>query len=376
MLHIWARELRQHFQRPPRILILERDRYTLELLQTALQAIGCEPVLASGADDIWAQLAATPCDLLIFGQTTAFDPLPLCRQLKEAPHTQHLPIILLTIQTAEQAHLAALEAGVDEVLVKPFSTLALLMRLRALLRLKHLHDLLKAQNTLLRQTLNRYLDAELAQHLLQDPEHRLRLGGETRTVTVLFADLRNFTPFAERYPAAIVVETLNTIFSALTEEIFRHQGTFDKYLGDAIMALFGAPLALPNAAHRALEAALAMRQRFTALQQSAPPRAPIRVLPGLGIGVHTGEAVVGNIGSERIMDYTAVGSTVNLARRLQELARSNEILISEATLREVPNAQASFVAQIGLPGHQDPISIYRLEHVPPSSTTSEPDLQG
>ncbi len=364
MLQSLANDLLQRFGRSPRILLFEQDRYSRELLITGLQTIGCTPLLARNTEEVWELLAAPGCDLLILGQTRpATLSLQLCRQIKEAPHSQHLPIVLLTSRNEESAHLAALEAGADEVLVKPFSTLLLLMRLRALLRLKRLHDLLEERNALLRQTLNRYLDADLAEHLLRDPERRLRLGGETRTVTVLFADLRHFTAFTERYPAPVVVDTLNTIFTALTEEVFRHQGTFDKYLGDAVMALFGAPLDLPDAPLHALQTAQAMQQRFAQLQRTAPSHAPIHTLTGLGIGVHTGEAVVGNIGSERIMDYTAIGDTVNIARRLQETARPGEILVSEITLQYVPQAEADFVAQIGLPGRRDPLTIYRLNRL-------------
>jgi adenylate cyclase len=184
---------------------------------------------------------------------------------------------------------------------------------------------------LLRDTLSRYVSPEMAQEILKNPE-LLKLGGERLEVTVLFADIRGFTSLSERLAPETVVELLNTFFTEMVDLVFEYQGTLDKFLGDALMAEFGVPVAIPQAPARAVECALAMRRRLQEMQ--AQGRTPIQ---GMRIGINTGEAIVGNIGSDKRMDFTVIGDVVNVAARLQEYAKEleAEILISEATFRKV-----------------------------------------
>ena len=128
-------------------------------------------------------------------------------------------------------------------------------------------------------------------------------------------------------------------------------------MGDAIMAFFGAPIQGENDTERALYAALEMQAHFARLKGEHPNLGPL----GLGVGVHYGEVIVGNMGSERMMDYTVIGDAVNVARRLQETARPGEILISEATYNLIPNAQAVSLGEKFLPGRAEPISVYSLQ---------------
>jgi adenylate cyclase len=181
--------------------------------------------------------------------------------------------------------------------------------------------------------LDGYVSEDVVAVLLTDPERYLKLGGEARLVTVLFADIRGFTRFTEEHTAPLVVETLNRIFRVLSHVVFAHRGTFDKYLGDGLMAFYGAPIAGDDDARRAVDTAIEMQRRFQDLTVEAG--AAMQGL-GLGIGMHTGEAIVGNIGSERVMDYTVVGDTVNVAKRLQEAALAGQTLVSEATCKMVP----------------------------------------
>jgi adenylate cyclase len=184
---------------------------------------------------------------------------------------------------------------------------------------------------LLRDTLSRYVSPEMAQEILKNPE-LLKLGGERLEVTVLFADIRGFTSLSERLAPEKVVELLNTFFTEMVDLIFEYQGTLDKFLGDALMAEFGVPVAIPQAPARAVECALAMRRRLQEMQ--AQGRTAIE---GMRIGINTGEAIVGNIGSDKRMDFTVIGDVVNVAARLQEYAKEleAEILISDATFRKV-----------------------------------------
>jgi adenylate cyclase len=174
----------------------------------------------------------------------------------------------------------------------------------------------------------RFMPDYVVRQLLEHPES-FQLGGTNQVVTVLFADVRGFTRLAEQAAPERIVQLLNRYFSAMTEIIFAHGGTLDKYMGDGLMALFGAPTATPEDATNALSAAVAMQRQLR--QINAYLRTSDLREIDIGIGLHTGVATVGYIGSERRTEYTAIGDTVNLAARLEQNAKPGEILISDAT---------------------------------------------
>jgi len=187
------------------------------------------------------------------------------------------------------------------------------------------------QRVLLRDTLSRYVSPTMAEEILKNPQF-LQLGGQRRHLTVLFADIMSFTSLSEKMDPAQVVEVLNHYFTQMVDLVFEHQGTLDKFLGDGLMAFFGAPLPVPRAANQAVACAIAMQQRLQALKKEGAT--PIQ---GMRVGVNTGEAIIGNIGSVKRMDYTIIGDVVNVASRLLEVAKEQQapIVISEATYREV-----------------------------------------
>ncbi len=185
-----------------------------------------------------------------------------------------------------------------------------------------------AREEVARANYSRFLPEYVVKQMLENPES-FRLGGVNQTITVLFADIRGFTSISEHAQPERIVGLLNRYFSAMTDIIFAHGGTLDKYLGDGLMALFGAPTTTPEDASNALNAAVAMQRRILGinLELQEEGLSEIRV----GIGLHTGEATVGYIGSERRSEYTAIGDTVNTASRLESNAKGGEILVSEAT---------------------------------------------
>jgi adenylate cyclase len=187
------------------------------------------------------------------------------------------------------------------------------------------------QRILLRDTLSRYVSQDMAEEILKNPES-LQLGGQRRHLTVLFADIKAFTSLSEKMDPAGVVDVLNHYFTSMVDLVFEHQGTLDKFLGDGLLVFFGAPLPVPRAASQAVACAIAMQQRLHAMQQKGST--PIT---GMRVGVNTGEAIIGNIGSEKRMDFTIIGDVVNVASRLLDVAREQEspIVIGEATYREV-----------------------------------------
>ncbi len=190
------------------------------------------------------------------------------------------------------------------------------------------------QEQKLMSTLCRYVTRQVAEQCLKDRD-KLKLGGNRSMVSVLFSDIRNFTTISEQSRAEEVVSLLNEYFSRMLDPIFLYEGTLDKFIGDAIMAVFGAPVTQANDAERAVKAAREMRR---ALKKYNVER-QVRGLPplGNGIGITKGEAISGNIGSEQRMDYTVIGDTVNVASRLEGLTKNYEykILVNDGVYQEI-----------------------------------------
>lgn len=191
-----------------------------------------------------------------------------------------------------------------------------------------------AREEVARANYSRFMPEYVVKQLLENPES-FKLGGVNQTVTVLFADIRGFTAFSEKENPEKVVGLLNRYFSVMSEIIFAYGGTLDKYIGDGLMAIFGAPNATPEDAGNAVKTAITMQKRLAALNKELKSEGLNRI--DVGIGLHTGEAVIGYIGSEQRSEYTAIGDTVNLASRLESNAKGGQILISEATAQASGN---------------------------------------
>ena len=191
------------------------------------------------------------------------------------------------------------------------------------------HDRL-AKEEVARANYSRFLPEYVVKQMLENPES-FKLGGVTQTITILFADIRGFTRISEHAAPEKIVDLLNRYFSAMTDIIFAHGGTLDKYLGDGLMALFGAPTATPKDAANALSAAVAMQRRMISINVELNDEGFPEI--GVGIGLHTGEVTVGYIGSDRRSEYTAIGDAVNTASRLESNAKGGQILVSEATAK-------------------------------------------
>ena len=350
------------FGRPPRVLVADDDWLNRDLLKAYLTASGCEVTTAADGQRALEAARLTPPDLALLDvQMPRLDGLSVCRAFKSSDETRFVPVIIVTALDSEEEKLKAIDAGADDFVTKPYNAIVLLTRVRSLLRIKKLHDELESRNRLLRQVLDRYVAEDVADVILTDPERYLKLGGEIRPVTVLFVDIRGFTRFTERHSGPEVVETLNRIFPVLSQVVFAHRGTFDKYLGDGLMAFYGAPLAGEDDAQRAVDSAIEMQRVFHALREEGG--ASMADL-GLGIGLNSGEAIVGNIGSEKVMDYTVVGDTVNIAKRLQEMAHGGQIVLSEETFRMVECPKARKLPAFTLPGREETVVGYLISDKP------------
>lgn len=219
------------------------------------------------------------------------------------------------------------------------------------------HDL-EAQSRFLRETFERYLSTSVAERLLESPGG-LDLGGETREVTILMTDLRGFTALAERLAPQQMVTLINNYLDVMTGILVRHQGTIDEFIGDAILALFGAPEQRPDDAERAVACAVEMQLGMAEVnaRNHAAGLPPVE----MGIGLNTGEVAVGNIGSHTRAKYGVVGSAVNRAARIESYTTGGQVLISQSTLDQ---AGAAVVVEermeVSPKGVNRPVPIYRV----------------
>ncbi len=318
---------------PAHILVVDDDPRNVRLLRMMLGAQGYVVLTAQDGETALSRIAEDAVDLILLDvMMPGLDGFEVCRrirahELQTYGHAPVVPVIMVTALGPGDDRVHGLDAGADDFLTKPVNDVELLARVRSLLRIKSLHDALEARNHLLFDALQRSVSAPVAAQILQDPKRHLSPGGERRTVSILFGDLRGYTTIAEELPPQHAMAVLNTYLDCIIKVIYRHGGTVNQLLGDGVMSLFGAPIAHDDDAWRAVQAALEMRDEIVTLH---PPDLP-HIRLSMGIGITTGEAVVGHIGSEQRVDYTAVGDVVNVAARFQSHAGPGQILISRAT---------------------------------------------
>ena len=206
------------------------------------------------------------------------------------------------------------------------------------------------------QLFQRYLPPAVIERLPNDP-HELRLGGQRQEITSLFADIRGFTNFSRQHDPETLVEVLNKYLAVGAQAVLDEEGTLDKIMGDCIVAFFNAPLTQSDHVLRAVRAALKIREGIARLHEDVP--ASYRL--NYGVGINVGDAVVGNVGTAQQMNYTAIGSGVNLASRLQEAAAPGQILLPQATYQRVQKyVEARLLSPITVAGFSEPIVVYEL----------------
>ncbi len=214
------------------------------------------------------------------------------------------------------------------------------------------------EKEMIKRAFSRYVAPEVVEEVLKDPEH-LMLSGERREATVLFCDIRGFTAISERLSPEQVVSLLNDFYTLMIETVSKHDGSLQKFLGDAVLAVFGAPIAHPDHAARAVLTALDMRAAVADLAKRRREQglAPFEV----GIGVSLGEVVAGTVGTEERMEYTVIGDSVNVASRLQDRAKAGSILLSGRTydaVRDLVDAKA--LGALKVKGKEAEVEVYEV----------------
>ena len=219
----------------------------------------------------------------------------------------------------------------------------------------------------IKSAFSQYLAPELVDELIKDPS-KIKFGGKEEEITVLFSDIRNFTPYAESHSAQETVAVLKDFFTEMVKIVIKNGGIVDKFVGDEMMAMFGMPVKYKDHAFRACKTALEMRERFEELKKEF--RQQKRDDFEIGIGLNSGNAIVGNVGSEQIFDYSAIGDTVNLGARLEAINKNydteNKIIFSQYTYEMVKDKViAKFLDKAKVKGKSYPIDIYELIGIKP-----------
>jgi class 3 adenylate cyclase len=317
-----------------RILVVDDTPANIQALSGTLKEKGYQISVATNGKQALDVLARVQPDLILLDvMMPEMDGFETCRRIKASEQWRQIPIIFLTAKTDTADIVQGFELGAVDYVAKPFNAHELLARVSTHLTIDELRRNLAQKNAelvraheLVRRAFGRYVSEEVAASILQSPEG-LELGGEEREVTILMSDLRGFTALAARLTPQEVIEFLNLYLEAMVDVISRYEGTIDEIIGDAILVIFGAPLACEDHAAKAVACGLAMQLAIKEVNQRLAAKGAAQL--EMGVGIHTGPVIVGNIGSLRRTKYAAVGSNVNLAGRIESFTTGGQLLISQ-----------------------------------------------
>jgi len=351
------------------LLVVDDNEMNRDMLSRRLKAKGYAVDVAEDGQRALDKLADGGFDLVLLDvMMPGLSGIDVLKRVRATTTAAALPIIMATAKTQSEDIVEALKAGANDYVTKPLDFPVVLARVQGQLALKRaveevqrLAADLEVKNAFIRNTFGRYLSDEVVASLLESPE-ALALGGDRRRVTILMSDLRGFTAIAERLAPEQVVKLLNHYLGAMADVILAHQGTIDEFIGDAVLAIFGAPRQHEDDATRAVACATAMQLAMESV--NAWNRSEGLPEVEMGIAVHTGEVVVGNIGSERRAKYGVVGTTINLTSRIETYTVGGQILISDVTLQAAgPDVSVSGQMLVRAKGAREPILAHDLRGI-------------
>ena len=356
---------------PPRILIVDDNETNRDILHTRLSLHGYDLKQAADGEEALAAAKEHLPDLILLDiMMPKIDGIEVCRRLKNDTSLPFMPIILTTAKADSKDVVAGLEAGADEYLTKPIDQVALVARVKSVLRLKALHDQVRDLNRGLEQRvtdqlgeiermsrLRRFLPPQVADLIVASGMEN-QLESHRREITALFCDLRGFTGFSESSDPEDVMALLREYHGAIGGIIHKHSGTLERYAGDGVMVIFNDPVPVENPALKAVQMALEMR---AALQALIEKWRRLGHDLGFGIGISHGYATLGTIGFEGRFDYAAIGTVSNVASRLCDEAQSGQILIAPRVLLAVENAvMVERAGAFELKGIRRPMEVHNV----------------
>jgi class 3 adenylate cyclase len=357
-----------------RVLVVDDDPDMAAFLKRMLTAGGMAvDVVYDGKTALSSVGAAEPDLILLDVMLPDLSGFEICERLKADPVTALVPIVLVTALEDHESRVRGIEAGADDFLSKPVRREELMARVKTLRRLHETRKELESgrlaaevqRKEAIRKTFSRYVSPRLAERIISDfGAERAPFDTDAQRISVvaLFVDLRGFTSLTESVEVGQVVAMLNEYFQVVTEAAYRHDGTIFSMAGDSLLVGFNVPFPQPDAAVRAWRAGHDMVSGFAPVLASWTGRGGTST--GLGIGVASGEAIIGNIGSPHYMSYTIIGNAVNTAARLMQMAKAGEMLVSgpvfEAIRDTVPASRVASRGDVPLRGKLEPTSVYSI----------------
>lgn len=370
---------------PARILVVDDVPDNVDILQMRLESQGYEVVTAGdGVEAIEKARELLPDLVLLDVMMPKMDGIETVKRLKSDAKLPFIPVILVTAKADGRDVVAGLESGGDDYLTKPVDHAALSARVRAMLRIKALHDTVQEQARRLEEQtaelaawnktleervaaqvgeiervgrLKRFLAPQIVQTIVSSGGEAM-LESHRRDIVVLFCDMRGFTAFAETAEPEDVMAVLREYHAALGPLIHRYEGTLDRFTGDGMVVYFNDPLPCPDPARRALRLAVDMREAVADLAGTWATRG---YEIGFGVGIAHGYATLGRIGFEGRFDYTAIGTVTNLAARLCAEAKDGQILITQRVAAAINHlAEIEPLGDIALKGLSRPVAVLNV----------------
>ena len=353
-----------------KILIVDDEPFNLDLLEQELGEYDYAIERAGdGVEALEKTQSFAPDVILLDYMMPRMNGLEVVKQLRATPEHQGIPVILLTAKASQEDKVAGLDAGADDYVTKPFDSFELLARVRAMMRLKEMHDTLAEWNRTLAETvkkqvselermarLKRYLSPQIAETILGQDDELFRT--HRREITIVFLDLRGFTAFSDSAEPEEVMEFLRHYHAEMGQLVFKFEGTLERFMGDGIVIIFNDPIPCEDHAQHATLMALEMRDRVKELRGAWLKKG---YNLDLGVGIAAGYATLGTMGFEGRMDYGTVGNLPNLAARLCAEAKGGQILTDQKTMSRLePAFEAEAIEQLSLKGIARPVLAYNI----------------
>src|SRR6266850_1112794 len=341
-----------------KILVVDDTPQNVKLLGDLLMAKGYEVTTAANGELALESIAKHPPDLVLLDvMMPGLNGYEVCRKIRDNPATALLPVVMCTSLDPNQERVKGIEAGADDFLAKPVNQAELFARVKSLLRIKGLQDERLAR-------LKSFFSPQLAEAIAAGKGEDF-LKTHRREITVEFFDLRGFTAFTDNAEPEEVMELLRGYHAALGKLVLEHQGTLERFAGDAVMVFFNDPVPIDKPADHAVRTALAMHEAFLPIGKHWEKRG---YELALGVGIAQGYATLGAIGFEGRWDYAAIGNVTNLAARLCAESKGGQILADRKTMAALEGfAQFDALGPFNLKGFAQPVPAFALRRPPPAA---------
>jgi adenylate cyclase len=367
------------------VLVVDDDAMNRMVLQRSLEQEGHVVSVAPNGRAGLELLGRDPFDIVLLDVLMPeMDGFELLELLQADEQLRRIPVIMISALEDMESVVRSLEMGAEDYLPKPFDPVLLRARINGCLAKKRLRDLerryLEERQRRTRELFARFVPEAVVDEVLESADESLRLGGERRTATVMFSDLRAFTSFAEAHSPELVIEVLNRYFSAMSEVILGQGGTLIGFLGDGIIAAFGVPIEQADHADRALGAAREMTGDALNSFNGWLERRGIGDGFRMGVGLNSGEIMAGNVGSERRLEYTVIGDTANTASRLEAMTKQTPymVLLTDATRAmltgEIPDLIEVDTREVR--GRLAPVRLWSTGAAAPETSGRKPSAAG